>query len=121
MMGKRKLGAMETVSPSAQQGAQTRLCIETEAMGILSGAVAEDSAESASILNQSLERVRLQALKNAEAKEVAQNAQKPRRIPPMVMPHEPGTTYDFAAIKKALNSPVTLHDFSEPELQSAFT
>ncbi|GAQ79252.1 hypothetical protein KFL_000270110 [Klebsormidium nitens] len=119
MMGKRKLGAMETVSPSAQHGAQTRLCIETEAMGFLSREVDENDA-SAMILNQSLERVRLQALKNAEAKETAQKAQKPRRIPPLVMPHDPGTTYDFTDIKRVLNSPVTLQEFSEPELRSAF-
>lgn len=119
-MGKRKLGLMETDSPSAQQGAGIRICIDTQTMGFTSKE-GEDDFESAKILNESLDRVRLQALKNAQAKEAAQCAQKPRRIPPMVMPHDPGTTYDFKAIKQSLDSPVTLQDFSEPELQSAFT
>lgn len=119
MLGKRKLGFMET--NGARQGAELSLGLEPETMGVQNGKDEEDDSNMKRTFNESLERIRKQALRNAEAREIAHKLTRPRSRPPMVMPHDPGTTYDFKAIKESLQSPVVLQDFSEPELRGAFS
>jgi hypothetical protein len=68
------------------------------------------------VLNENLERIRLDALKHADAEEAALKARRPRSIPPMVMPRDRGTVYDIYAIKESLHIPVVLENLSVAEL-----
>lgn len=68
------------------------------------------------VLNENLERIRLDALKHADAEEAALKARTPRSIPPMIMPLDRGTMYDIHAIKESLQTPVVLKNRPITEL-----